>query len=220
MTLENTAGAQKHQDVALRVGADLCIVYRCSMKGYQDTLYVYSLRQFYREVDIYGTADFIFGNAAVVIQNSNILARRPLSQQQNTITAQGRSDPNQNMGIPIHNCRVSAASDLQAVKGSIKTYLRRPWQQYSRTVFMQSALDNLIDPAGWLEWDGNFGLQTLYYGEYMNTGAGAGTSNRVRCPGFHVITSTTEAAQFTFGQFISGNSWIPVTGVAFTSGLN
>ena len=143
-----------------------------------------------------------------------------MSQQQNTITAKGRSDPNQNTGISIHNCRVSAASDLQAVTGSIKTYLGRPWQQYSRTVFMQSVLDDLIDPAGWLEWNGNFALQTLYYGEYMNTGAGAGTSNRVCWSGFHVITSTTEAAQFTVGQFIFGNSWIPATGVAFTSGLN
>eukprot|EP00253_Pinus_taeda_P029645 PITA_29645 len=201
-------------------GADLSVVYRCSIKGYQDTLYVYSLRQFYREVDIYGTVDFIFGNAAVVIQNSNILARRPMSQQQNTITAQGRTDPNQNPGISIHNCKVSADSDLQAVEGSIKTYLGRPWKQYSRTVFMQSALDDLIDPAGWLEWDGNFALQTLYYGEYLNTSAGAGTSKRVSWPGFHVITSATEAAQFTVGQFISGNSWIPATGVGFTSGLN
>jgi len=220
MTFQNTAGAQKHQAVALRVGAELSVVYRCSIKGYQDTLYVYSLRQFYREVDIYGTVDFIFGNAAVVIQNSNILARRSMSQQQNTITAQGRTDPNQNTGISIHNCKVSAASDLQAVEGSIKTYLGRPWKQYSRTVFMQSALDDLIDPAGWLEWDGNFALQTLYYGEYLNTGAGAGTSKRVSWPGFHVITSATEATQFTVGQFISGNSWIPATGVGFTSGLN
>lgn len=85
---------------------------------------------------------------------------------------------------------------------------------------MQSTLDDLIDPTGWLEWDGNFGLQTLYYGEYMNTGPGAGTSKRVTWPGFHVITSATEAAKFTVGQLISGNSWIPATGVAFTSGLN
>jgi pectinesterase len=193
MTFENTAGPQKHQAVALRVGADRSIVYRCSIKGYQDTLYVYSLRQFYREVDIYGTVDFIFGNAAVVIQNSNILARRPMRQQKNTITAQGRTDPNQNTGISIHNCRVSAAPDLQAVKGSIKTYLGRPWKQYSRTVFMQSILDDLIDPAGWFEWQGNFALRTLYYGEYMNIGAGAGTSRRVRWRGFHVIKSATEA---------------------------
>lgn len=220
MTFENTAGPQKHQAVALRVGADRSIVYRCSIKGYQDTLYVYSLRQFYREVDIYGTVDFIFGNAAVVIQNSNILARRPMRQQKNTITAQGRTDPNQNTGISIHNCRVSAAPDLQAVKGSIKTYLGRPWKQYSRTVFMQSILDDLIEPAGWFEWQGNFALRTLYYGEYMNIGAGAGTSRRVRWRGFHVMKSATEAARFTVGQLISGNSWIPATRIAFTPGLS
>ncbi|XP_057827303.2 pectinesterase [Cryptomeria japonica] len=220
MTFENTAGAAKHQAVALRVGSDLSAVYRCSIKGYQDTLYVYSLRQFYREVDIYGTVDFIFGNAAVVIQNSNIIARRPMSNQQNTLTAQGRSDPNENTGISIHKCVVSASSDLQAVKGSIKTYLGRPWQEYSRTVFMQSTLGDLIDPAGWLPWSGNFALSTLYYGEYMNSGAGAGTSKRVNWPGYHVITSATEASKFSVANFISGTSWIPATGVAFTSGLN
>jgi pectinesterase len=220
MTFENTAGPQKHQAVALRVGADRSIVYRCSIKGYQDTLYVHSLRQFYREVDIYGTVDFIFGNAAVVIQNSNILARRPMRQQKNTITAQGRTDPNQNTGISIHNCWVSAAPDLQAVKGSIKTYLGRPWKQYSRTVFIQSILDDLIDPAGWFEWQGNFALRTLCYVEYMNIGAGAGTSRRVRWRGFHAIKSATEAARFTVGQLISGNLWIPATRIAFTAGLN
>eukprot|EP01018_Ginkgo_biloba_P037216 Gb_25439 [translate_table: standard] len=220
MTFENTAGPQKHQAVALRVGSDLSVLYRCSFKGYQDTLYVYSLRQFYREVDIYGTVDFIFGNAAVVIQNSNIYVRRPASNQKNTITAQGRTDPNQNTGISIHNCRVTAASDLQPVRTSIQTYLGRPWKEYSRTVFMQSTLDDLIDPAGWLEWDGNFALNTLYYGEYMNSGAGAGTARRVKWGGYRVITSASEASKFTVGQFIAGNSWIPATGVAFTSGLN
>lgn len=220
MTFENTAGAQKQQAVALLVGADQSVLYQCSMKGYQDTLYVYSLRQFHREVDIYGTVDFIFGNAAVVIQNSNIFPRRPISGQQNTITAQGRTDPNQNTGISIHDCVVAAASDLQPVIGSVQTYLGRPWKAYSRTVFMLSNLGGLINPAGWLPWSGTFALSTLYYGEYMNTGAGAGTSQRVNWSGFHVITSSSEAAQFTVGQFISGSSWIPATSVPFTSGLN
>eukprot|EP01018_Ginkgo_biloba_P036794 Gb_22360 [translate_table: standard] len=220
MTFENTAGPQKEQAVALRVGSDLSVLYHCSFKGYQDTLYVYSLRQFFREVDIYGTVDFIFGNAAVVIQNSNIYARRPGSNQKNTITVQGRTDPNQNTGISIHNCMVTAASDLQPVRTSIQTYLGRPWKEYSRTVFMQSTLDDLIDPAGWLEWNGNFALNTLYYGEYMNSGAGAGTAKRVKWGGYPVITSASEASKFTVDQFISGNSWIPATGIPFTSDLN
>ncbi|KAE9450913.1 hypothetical protein C3L33_17188, partial [Rhododendron williamsianum] len=219
MTFENTAGPQKHQAVALRSGSDLSVFYSCSFVGYQDTLYVYSQRQFYRDCDIYGTVDIIFGNAASILQNCNIYVRRPMGNQFTTITAQGRKDPNQNTGIIIHNSRVTAASDLKSVQGSVKTYLGRPWQQYSRTVFMKTSLDGLIAPAGWLAWSGNFALSTLYYGEYMNTGAGAGTGGRVQWPGYHVITSVTEAGKFSVGSFLAGGSWIPSTGVPFTAGL-
>ncbi|KAG6538290.1 hypothetical protein ZIOFF_003404 [Zingiber officinale] len=170
LTVENSAGPSKHQAVALRVGADLSAFYRCSFVGYQDTLYAHSLRQFFRNCDVYGTVDFIFGNAAVVLQNCSLYARRPLDNQQNIFTAQGREDPNQNTGISIHNCKVAAASDLAPVQSSFRTYLGRPWKEYSRTVFMQSSLDSLIAPAGWLEWNGSFALKTLYYGEYMNRG--------------------------------------------------
>ncbi|RWW15190.1 hypothetical protein GW17_00020984, partial [Ensete ventricosum] len=90
MTIENWAGPEKHQAVALRVGADHAVAYRCNIIGYQDTLYVHSQRQFFRECDIYGTVDFIFGNAAVVLQNCSLWARRPLPMQKNTITAQNR----------------------------------------------------------------------------------------------------------------------------------
>ncbi|XP_034709469.1 pectinesterase 2 [Vitis riparia] len=218
LTIRNTAGAAKQQAVALRSGSDLSVFYQCSFEGYQDTLYVHSERQFYRECDIYGTVDFIFGNAAVVLQNCNIYPRNPPNKT-NTITAQGRTDPNQNTGISIHNCKVTAASDLKSVQSSVKTYLGRPWKEYSRTVFMKTYLDSLINPAGWMEWSGNFALKTLYYGEYMNTGPGSSTSNRVNWAGYHVITSSSEASKFTVGNFIAGNSWLPATNVPFTSGL-
>ncbi|XP_010271267.1 PREDICTED: pectinesterase-like [Nelumbo nucifera] len=218
MTFENTAGPQKHQAVALRSGSDLSVFYSCSFKGYQDTLYVYSQRQFYRDCDIYGTVDFIFGDAVAVLQNCNIYVRKPMSGQKNTVTAQGRTDPNENTGISIHNSRVTAASDLRAVQGSFKTYLGRPWQKYSRTVFMKTSLDSLVDRAGWLEWSGKFALSSLYYGEYMNTGPGASTSGRVNWEGFHVM-SADDAGKFTVGSFLGGGSWIAAAGVPFTPGL-
>ncbi|KAL8208036.1 hypothetical protein R6Q57_007448, partial [Mikania cordata] len=156
ITVRNTAGPQNHQAVAVRSGSDLSVFYQCSFEGYQDTLYVLSNRQFYRECDVYGTVDFIFGNAAVVLQNCNIYARKPPNKT-NTLTAQGRTDQNQNTGISIHNCRITAASDLKGASG-VKTYLGRPWKQYSRTVFLKSNLDSLIDPAGWMPWSGSFAL--------------------------------------------------------------
>ncbi|KAF6176719.1 hypothetical protein GIB67_031530 [Kingdonia uniflora] len=218
ITFRNTAGAIKHQAVAVRNGADLSTFYSCSFEAYQDTLYTHSLRQFYRDCDIYGTVDFIFGNAAVVLQNCNIYARLPISGQFNALTAQGRTDPGQNTGISIHNCKIKAAADLASSNGTMKTYLGRPWKEYSRTVVMQSFIDSLIDPTGWNNWSGDFALSTLYYAEYNNVGPGSNTTNRVNWTGYHVINAT-DAANFTVSNFILGGDWLPATGAEYTSGL-
>ncbi|XP_022159648.1 pectinesterase-like [Momordica charantia] len=219
ITFRNTAGPENYQAVALMSGSDRSVFFRCGFEGYQDTLYAHSQRQFYRECYIYGTIDFIFGNAIVVLQNCIILVRKPIHGQECTVTAQGRMEPNQNTGISIHNSRVMAAADLEPVRSSVRTYLGRPWNQYSRTVYLQNYLDDLVNPAGWSEWSGDFGLNTLYYGEYKNFGPGSSTNNRVKWKGYRVITSATEASTFTVGNFIGGNSWLPETGVPFTAGL-
>ncbi|CAL4988951.1 unnamed protein product [Urochloa decumbens] len=215
LTIINSAGPGKGQAVALRVGGDLSVVYQCAIQAYQDTLYVHSNRQFYAEDDIAGTVDFIFGNSAVVIQNCDIQARRPSPGQKDTVTAQGRTDPNQNTGISIHKCKITGALDL----GGTQVCLGRPWQKYSRTVVMETFLDGSISPAGWLEWSGQFALSTLYYGEYGNTGPGSETSKRVTWTGVHTSLSRSDATRFTVANFIMGDSWLGGTGVAYDSGL-
>ncbi|KAJ8500811.1 hypothetical protein OPV22_011363 [Ensete ventricosum] len=75
-------------------------------------------------------------------------------------------------------------------------------------------------PEGWVEWNGNtIGLDTLYYAEYMNDGPGSGLEGRVNWPGYHAISDPAEAGEFTVAQFIDGDSWLPATGVKYTSGL-
>ncbi|PRQ20810.1 putative pectinesterase [Rosa chinensis] len=130
--------------------ADQMVFYRCHIDAFQDSLYVYANRQFYRECNIYGTVDFIFGNLAVVLQNCKVFPKVPMVGQQNTITAQGKIDPNQNTGIAFQNCTISPFGDLS----SVKTYLRRPWKNYSTTVYMQTFMGSLIHPDGWLPWVG------------------------------------------------------------------
>ncbi|XP_057807370.1 pectinesterase-like [Salvia miltiorrhiza] len=219
MTFENTAGPGKHQAVALRVASDRAVFYRCSFKGYQDTLFALSLRHFYRGCHVYGTVDFIFGDAAAVLQDCDVFVRRPMDHQSNMITAQGRSDPNQNTGISVVGCRVRPAPELRGLEGRFRSFLGRPWKRYSRTVFMKTNLDGLIDRRGWNEWSGGFALGTLYYAEFMNTGSGATTAGRVRWPGFHVLSDAHEAEHFGVRDFIGGDKWIPATGVPFSTGL-
>ncbi|KAG6502071.1 probable pectinesterase/pectinesterase inhibitor 25 [Zingiber officinale] len=215
ITFENTAGAAKFQAVAVRNSADLSIFYRCSFLGYQDTLYVHTLRQFYRDCDVYGTVDFIFGNAAAVFQSCNLYARLPLHGQSNVITAQGRTMPEQSTGISIQNCTVSAAPELGR---AAKTFLGRPWKAYSRTVVMQSFIGDAVDPAGWLEWSGPFALCTLYYGEFQNYGPGADTVGRVKWPGFSLMNSM-DAYNFTLVNFTSTDAWLSSTSIPYSSGL-
>ncbi|XP_030448592.1 pectinesterase [Syzygium oleosum] len=209
---QNTAGPQGRQAVAVTVASDHSVFYRCSIAGYQDTLYAHVLRQFYRECDIYGTVDFIFGNAAAVFQNCELVVRNRGNKAFTVILANGRTDPGQNTGFTVQRCRITSNSG-----GS---YLGRPWKYYSRAVVMQSTIDGGLSPRGWIEWPG-YGssvLRTLYFAEYANQGPGAGTSGRVQWPGFHLI-GAQEAVKFTVQSLISGNSWLPSTGVAFTSGL-
>ncbi|AQK93034.1 pectinesterase [Zea mays] len=220
MTFRNTAGPAKHQAVAFRSGADLSAYYGCSFEAYQDTLYTHSLRQFYRGCDIYGTVDYVFGNAAVVFQGCTFYSRLPMQGQCNTVTAQGRSDPNQNTGTSIQGCSLVAAPELAANTAfTTLSYLGRPWKNFSRTVVMESYVGALVDPSGWMPWSGDFALSTLYYAEYNNTGPGADTSRRVAWPGFHVLGDGTDAGNFTVSSMVLGENWLPQTGVPFTSGL-
>lgn len=218
LTIENKAGPEKYQAVALRVNADFAALFRCSFSGYQDTLYVHSFRQFYRECDVYGTIDYIFGNAAVVLQACNIVSRLPLPGQFTVITAQLKDDPNENTGISIQNCSILATEDLYANSASVKSYLGRPWRIYSTTVFLESYIDDFIEPAGWSEWSGDQGLDTLYYGEFNNYGPGSGTDNRVTWPGYHVMDEN-DAYDFTVSQLINGQEWLDSTSIPYEDGI-
>ncbi|KAF6139850.1 hypothetical protein GIB67_009697 [Kingdonia uniflora] len=218
ITFENTAGPEKHQAVALRVNADLAAVYRCVINGYQDTLYIHSFRQFYRECDIFGTVDYIFGNAAVVFQGCNIISKLPMPGQYIAITAQSRDTPDMNTGISIQNCSILASDELYESNLMVESYLGRPWREYARTVYLESYIDDFITPAGWKEWSGDVGLGTLYYGEYGNSGPGSRTDNRVTWPGYHVM-EYYDASNFSVSEFITGEEWLDSTSFPYDNGV-
>lgn len=204
---QNTAGPKGFQAVALRSSADESIFYRCYFDAYQDTLYAISGRQLYRDCLITGTIDFIFGNAAAVFQNCRIQPRQPMLNQFDVITAQGKSDPNQNTGFAFQHCQIEALDNLSA-----PMFLGRPWENYSTTVFMESYIDRLLDPMGWTRWIPNVDPpSTIFYGEYRNDGPGAAVDGRVRWSGIMPNISEKQAKRFSVDSFIQGSKWIPKT---------
>lgn len=214
ISFRNTSGPRKHQAVALRSSADKCAFYKCSFIGYQDTLFANYGRQFFRDCNIHGTVDFIFGDAAAILQNCKIVLGKPLAGQANVITAQGREDVMENTGIVIHRCRITTAEDFHP--GLAKCYLGRPWKKYSRTVVMKTYIHEAIEPCGWIDMNNNHGTAECI--EYGNYGPRAATRNRVQWPGFKVLKTAKEAKPYTTEVFINGFHWLPSTGIPFTSG--
>ncbi|XP_076908682.1 putative pectinesterase/pectinesterase inhibitor 13 [Bidens hawaiensis] len=208
----NTAGPEKHQAVALRVQSDRSVFLNCRMEGYQQTLYVQTHRQFYRGSYIMGTVDFIFGDAAAVFQTCEIIIRKPMKGQQNTVTAQGRVDKHETTGIVLQKCKISADESL-GKKSKIESYLGRPGKEYSRTIVMESEIDDVIEPTGWLAGEGDFGIETVYYAEYNNIGEGSRVKDRVKWGGYQKEFKKEDAMKYTAGQFIQGESWLKSTGV-------
>ncbi|KAL5783850.1 hypothetical protein ACOSP7_008879 [Xanthoceras sorbifolium] len=196
ISIINSAGPKGEQAVALRTAGDYMACYRCSIEGYQDTLYVHP----------------------VIIQNSIINVRLPNEGQQNVLTAQGREENNIDSAIVIHNCTIIPTPEL-ASKFDVKTYLGRPWKKFSRTIIMESNLDGFIDREGWMKFDEKSDLSTLYYAEYNNRGEGASTYGRVKWPGYHILNNSKDVEHFTVNEFIDGSEWLSVLGVPYVGGL-
>ncbi|KAH7283740.1 hypothetical protein KP509_34G021900 [Ceratopteris richardii] len=218
MTFENTAGPEKHQAVALRVDSDFAAFYNCSFQAFQDTLYVHSLRQFFKNCQIEGTVDFIFGNAASFFQDCTILFRPGLPNVgTSVVTAQGRTDPGETSALVFHKCNLNGTPTfLQQTPMKHKSYLGRPWKTFSRTIFLECEMGGFFQPEGWLAWNGSPDVEGVLYGEYLSSGPGGQPSERVP---WSTQLSHDMALFFTIAPFIQGDRWLPSTNIPYSLSL-
>nr|AAV91508.1 VANGUARD 1 [Arabidopsis thaliana] len=215
---KNTAGPMGHQAVAIRVNGDRAVIFNCRFDGYQDTLYVNNGRQFYRNIVVSGTVDFIFGKSATVIQNSLIVVRKGNKGQFNTVTADGNEKGlAMKIGIVLQNCRIVPDKKLAAERLIVESYLGRPWKKFSTTVIINSEIGDVIRPEGWKIWDGESFHQSCRYVEYSNRGPGAITNRRVNW--VKIARSAAEVNDFTVANWLGPINWIQEANVPVTLGL-
>ncbi|KAI3402011.1 hypothetical protein diail_3985 [Diaporthe ilicicola] len=176
VNVANTYG-KGSQAVALSAYADSGY-YGNAFTGYQDTLLANTGNQLYVGNLIQGATDFIFGqNAAAWFENNDI---RVVSASLGYIagkltpsdTANGRSSSSGTSYYVFNNCDIAAASGNSVSSGVY--YLGRPWGEYARVVFQNTAMSAVINSAGWHIWNtGDERTDHVLFGEYGNTGAGA-----------------------------------------------
>uniref|UniRef100_A0A803LLT4 Pectinesterase inhibitor domain-containing protein n=1 Tax=Chenopodium quinoa TaxID=63459 RepID=A0A803LLT4_CHEQI len=165
-----------------------------------------------------GTIDFIFGNAAAVFQNTRLVLRKPLDDQDCVITAQGRLNVKGPTGFILQNCTIMADPLYYPLRHKNKAFLGQPRKKFARTIVLESYLADSIDAEGWKQWSGKFGKDTCYFAEFENRGPGATLMGRAKWHGIKKI-SKHEADGFTPEKFYDGNRWIRPTGVPYVPGM-
>eukprot|EP00850_Spirogloea_muscicola_P007486 SM000038S14299 [mRNA] locus=s38:114564:117385:+ [translate_table: standard] len=148
------------QAPAVRVSATSVAFFGVRFVSWQDTLYAHKGKQYYRDCEVVGSVDFIFGNATALFERCVLHAKG-----MGNIVAQKRgwySDPT---GFVFLNC---------AIVGEGPTYLGRPWGNFSRVVYINTRIAGILGPGAWLDWGNDTSRRpTAYFAEYESTGPGA-----------------------------------------------
>ncbi|KAL5728520.1 pectinesterase [Ranunculus cassubicifolius] len=197
IVFENTApepdGKMKlAQAVAMRISGEKAAFYNCRFLGFQDTLCDDRGSHYFENCFIQGTTDFIFGRGKSIYSQTEI---HSIDKIGGVITAHAREKQDDDSAYIFLNCKVT---------GTGKTVLGRVWKPMARVIFALSDLGANVNPIGWEKMNPSQ-ANTMFYGEYKNTGPGASSSQRAP---FAKQLTEAEAKPFIDKTYINAAAWL------------
>ena len=194
LTFENSAGPVG-QALAIRVDGDRAVFRHCRFLGWQDTMFLNRGRQYFEDCYIAGHVDFIFGAATAFFERCHIHCLK-----NGYITAASTYDYHA-YGFVFSNCRITGEA------ADVKTYLGRPWRDYSAVIYLDTEMSDVVRPVGWNNWDLPAREKTSRYAEFNSKGAGANSKERVS---WSRQLTKSEAKKITVKSVLSGDDgWRP-----------
>ena len=209
LTVQNNAGdgAKAGQALAVYADASRVLMENVNLYGNQDTLFTAPLplqereqngfrgprentprldtKQYYRDCEISGNIDFIFGGANAVFDHCRIV---PVAHRGVTSYIAAASTPQGKPGYLFANCTVQGNSPAGSV------YLGRPWRQYARVYWLDCDLSDEIIPLGWDNWSDPANEETVHFGEYGSKGPGAPKASPARA-GYAALNDEASAQE-------------------------
>ncbi len=156
LTVENTAGVDAGQAVALKdFGRHNC--YRnVRLLGHQDTHFTGDNSiQHYQDCEIRGTVDFIFGGGDIFFENCLLYC---IGRKNPDVVVAPSTLSSSEHGYVFYRCTIDGDQETQ----NNRFYLGRPWKNEPRAVFIHTTLKIIPHPAGW----NNMGVIPQLFAEY------------------------------------------------------
>ncbi|MCH4805138.1 pectinesterase family protein, partial [Pasteurella multocida] len=151
--------AEGAQAVAARISGDFTALYSCTLLGFQDTLCDDSGNHLFKDCTIQGTVDFIFGSGKSLFLDTKLIV---VGEEGGVITAQARKNEGEDIGYTFVHCDISGTAN--------GTWLGRAWMPHAKVVFAYTSMSKIVNPLGWNENNHPNNAQTVFFGEYKNTG--------------------------------------------------
>jgi len=193
LTFENSAGPVG-QALAMRVDGDRVTFRRCRFLGWQDTIFLNRGRQYFEDCYIAGHVDFIFGAATAWFERCHLHCLKS-----GYISAASTYD-SQPFGFVFSHCKITGEPDA-------KTYLGRPWRDFSNVIYLNTEMSEVVRPEGWQNWNLPEREKTARYSEYNSSGPGANA--KARAPWSHQLNEK-QAKAITIKKVLSGaDGWQP-----------
>lgn len=190
------------QALALFVSGDKMVFRDINLYGFQDTLYVERGRQYFHNLYIEGTVDYIYGNGIAYFDRSEM---KHVGTFGGYTTAASHDQTAEN-GYVFYQAKKTRGTtslkpyiqkygqvgtytgvwddvwdlELQGVSKTNSTvYLGRPWRPYGNVKFVDTWMDAHFYSVGWHNWGKVENESTAVYGEFGSTGPGANAKDRV-----------------------------------------
>ena len=174
-----------NQDTLFTAPLPLAVRQKNGFRGPRENTPRLDTKQYYRDCEISGNIDFIFGGANAVFDHCRIV---PVAHRGVTSYIAAASTPQGKPGYLFANCTVQGNSPAGSV------YLGRPWRQYARVYWLDCNLSDEIIPLGWDNWSDPANEETVRFGEYGSKGPGAPKASSARA-GYAALNDEASAQE-------------------------
>lgn len=206
---------------AIAIDGDKIILEGIRARGNQDSVWVGRGRQYFKECDLIGGTDYIYGDATVVFDSCLLGAEGMTNQSYGATITAANHDAANPYGYLFFNCTVYNLLD------NIGTSMYgRPWRQSAQITFYNTKIDDTaeigaspagIDSLGWRDMSGSMADMARFYeyGTYNASGADVDLSGRLvnksveeGGQGMGTVLDQWEILEFNPRNYFNSDFWL------------